>query len=110
MNTKKLIGLALVAMLFALCHPVEAQQPKKVPRIGYLTAASASAMVPRSDAFRQGLRELGYIEGKNIIIEYRFGDGKLDRLPAPAAALLRRNVDIKVTAGPAATPPAKETT
>jgi len=110
MNTKKLIGLALVAMLFALCHPVEAQQPKKVPRIGYLTAASASAMVPRANAFRQGLRELGYVEGKNIVIEYQYADGKLDRLPALAAELVRLNVDIIVSGGPAATRPAREAT
>jgi putative tryptophan/tyrosine transport system substrate-binding protein len=106
----KINALTLCAVLLALCFSVEAQQSTKIPRIGYLTAASASAMVPRSDAFRQGLRELGYIEGKNIIVEYRFGDGKLDRLPALAAELVRLNVDIIVTGGPAATRPAKEAT
>ena len=107
---KTIISFALTALLLALCVSAEAQQSAKIPRIGYLTAASASAMVSRSDAFRQGLRELGYIEGKNIIIEYRFGDGKLDRLPALAAELVRLNVDIIVTGGPAATRPAKEAT
>src|SRR5262245_14774800 len=107
---KKVTILILCAMLFALCHPVEAQQPKKVPRIGYLTAASASAMVPRANAFRQGLRELGYVEGKNIVIEYQYADGKLDRLPALAAKLVRLNVDIIVSGGPAATRPAREAT
>src|SRR5262245_11017673 len=107
---KKVTILILCAMLFALCHPVEAQQPKKVPRIGYLTAASASAMVPRANAFRQGLRELGYVEGKNIVIEYQYADGKLDRLPALAAELVRLNVDIIVSGGPAATRPAGEAT
>ena len=107
---KKVTVLILCAMLFALCHPVEAQQPKKVPRIGYLTAASASAMVPRANAFRQGLRELGYVEGKNIVIEYQYADGKLDRLPALAAELVRLNVDIIVSGGPAATRPAREAT
>jgi putative tryptophan/tyrosine transport system substrate-binding protein len=107
---RKITVLALGAMLFALCSTADAQQPKKVPRIGYLTAASASAMVPRANAFRQGLRELGYVEGKNIVIEYQYADGKLDRLPALAAELVRLNVDIIVSGGPAATRPAREAT
>ena len=59
----------------------EAQQPTKVPRIGYLTAVSLSAFAARTEAFRQGLRELGYMEGKNILIEYRYAEGKSDRCP-----------------------------
>ena len=89
---KKLIGLALSTMLFALCSlllapsfPAQAQQGKKIPRIGYLTASSLSAQSARFDAFRQGLRELGYIEGKNIVIEYRHAEGKQDRLPTLVA-------------------------
>jgi putative ABC transport system substrate-binding protein len=89
---------------------VEAQQPTKIPRIGYLVGSSLSALSPRIEAFRQGLRELGYVEGKNIIIEWRSAEGKLDRLPALAAELLRLKVDIIVTAGPSATRPAKEAT
>ena len=65
----------------------EAQQPAKVPRIGYLAATSPSATVARIEAFRQGLRELGYVEGKNIFIERRYAEGKLDHLPALAAEL-----------------------
>jgi putative tryptophan/tyrosine transport system substrate-binding protein len=106
----KILLYALPALILPTIYLVEAQQPKKVPRIGYLTAASASAMVPRANAFRQGLRELGYMEGKNILIEYQYADGKLDRLPALAAELVRLNIDIIVSGGPAATRPAREAT
>jgi putative ABC transport system substrate-binding protein len=97
-------------MLFALCWSAEAQQPTKVPRIGYLTAASLSANAGRIEAFRQGLRELGYVEGENIVIEWRSSEGKFDRLPALAAELVRLKVDIIVTSGPTPTRPAKEAT
>jgi ABC-type uncharacterized transport system substrate-binding protein len=107
---KKLIGPTLAAMLFALSFPTEAQQPTKVPRIGYLTANSPSAMAARNEAFRQGLRGLGYIEGKNMVIEYRYAEGKLDRLPALAAELVRLKVDIIVSGGSAPTGAAKEAT
>ena len=88
-------------MLFTLCLPVGAQQPKTVPRIGYLSRdlhpADSRAPSPRNlDAFRQGLRELGYIEGKNIIIEYRYSDGRNERMPALAEELVRLKVDIIV--------------
>ena len=108
--SKKVIRLAFGALLFALCFPAEAQQPTKIPRIGYLTAASLSAISARTEAFRQGLRELGYVEGKNIVIEWRSAEGKLDRLPALAAELVRLKVDVIVTAGPEATRAAKEAT
>src|SRR5438445_8205903 len=88
----------------------QAQQPKKVPRIGYLCATPASSLLARTEAFRQGLKELGYIEGKNIALEYRWAEGKFDRLPDLAAELVRLKVDVIVTCGPAATPPAKEAT
>ena len=104
----KILVYALPVLILTIIHLAEAQQAKKVPRIGYLTAASASAMVPRVNAFRQGLRELGYVEGKNILIEYQYADGKLDRLPALAAELVRLNIDIIVSGGPAATRPAEE--
>ena len=100
---KIFIHLALSAMLFALCSSAEAQQPTKVPRIGYLTGASLSAIAARIEAFRQGLRELGYVEGKNIVIEWRSAEGKLDRLPALAAELVRLKVDVIVTTGSSAT-------
>jgi putative ABC transport system substrate-binding protein len=108
--TKKIILLALCSLLLAPCSTVEAQQPTKIPRIGYLSASSASEVSFRTEPFRQGLRELGYVEGKNIVIEYRYAEGKLDRLPALAADLVRLKVDIIVTAGPSATRPAKDAT
>ena len=101
--------LVLVALL-ALGVIAEAQQPKKVPRIGFLGASSASVLAARIEAFRQGLRDLGYVEGKNIVIEWRSAEGKLDRLPALAAELVRLKVDVIVTTGPAPTRPAKEAT
>ena len=87
--SKKFIGFTLSTLLFAFCLPAQAQQPKKIPRIGYLGAASLFAIPKRIEAFRQGLRELGYVEGKNIVIEYRWAEGILDRLPALAAELVR---------------------
>ncbi len=98
---KKVIGLALGALLFALCFPAEAQQAKSVPRIGYLSRdlhpSDSRAPSPRNlEASRQGLRELGYIEGKNIIIEYRYADGRIERLPALAEELVRVKVEIIV--------------
>jgi putative tryptophan/tyrosine transport system substrate-binding protein len=110
MNKRKLGSFALSVMLFALCASAEAQQPKKVPRIGYLGATSRSINPARVEAFRQGLRELGYVEGKNIVIEYRYAEGKLDRLPALAAELVGLKVDIIVMGGPAATRSAKQAT
>jgi len=89
---------------------VQAQQPSKIPRIGFLTVSSASALAARIDAFRQGLRELGKLEGKNIFIEWRSAEGKPDRVPALAAELVRLKVDILVTGGPQSTRPAKEAT
>jgi putative tryptophan/tyrosine transport system substrate-binding protein len=106
----KVIGVALSAMLFALCASAEAQQPAKIPRIGFLGAASMSANSARIEAFRQGLRELGYVEGKNIVIEYRYADGKSDRLPALAVELVGLKVDVIISGGGGATRPAKEAT
>ena len=81
---------------FALC-PVEAQPRKS--RIGYLNASVFRGR-PRSEAFRQGLRELGYVEGKNIIIEFGYADGKFDRLPSLVSELIRLKVNVIITAGP----------
>jgi putative ABC transport system substrate-binding protein len=94
----------------ALSFPVEAQQPTKIPRIGYLSGASLSSELARIEAFRQGLRELGYVAGKNIIIEWRSAEGNFDRLPALAAELVRLKVDIIVSTGPQDTRAAKEAT
>ena len=88
----------------------DAQQPAKIPRIGFLFVSSLSSNLARANAFRQGLRELGYIEGKNIIIEWRSADGKSDRLPVIASELVHLRLDALVTAGPAATGPAKQAT
>jgi putative tryptophan/tyrosine transport system substrate-binding protein len=108
--TKHIFALSLGAMLLALCFSAAAQQPTKVPRIGYLSVSSPSAMSTRIEAFRQGLHELKYVEGKNIVIEWRSAEGKRDRLPSLAAELVRLKVDIIVTAGPPATRSAKEAT
>ena len=107
---RKIFCLALCALLFALCVSAQAQQPAKVPRIGYLTNESLSALSARTEAFRQGLRELGYVEGKNIVIEWRDAEGKLDRLNELAVELVRLRVDVIVTAGGLATRSAKEAT
>jgi putative tryptophan/tyrosine transport system substrate-binding protein len=85
------IGLTFVSVSFA-----EADQAAKIMRIGYLTANSSSVELPRIDAFRQGLRALGHIEGQNLVIEYRFTDGKFERLSDIAAELVQLNVDVLV--------------
>ena len=107
---KTVISFALCAMLFALCPSTEAQQPTKIPRIGYLGFGSPSTIPARIEAFRQGLRELGYVEGKNIFIEWRHAEGNADRLPSLAAELLRIKVDVIVTNGPYSTRAAKKAT
>jgi putative tryptophan/tyrosine transport system substrate-binding protein len=110
MNKRKLGSFALCALLLALYASVEAQQAKKIPRIGVLAGGSASADSARIEALRRGLRELGYVEGKNIVIEYEYAGGKTDRLGELAASLVRLKVEVIVTAGPAATRAAKQAT
>jgi putative ABC transport system substrate-binding protein len=105
---RKIIALALGALLFALSVSAGAQQPVKIHRIAYLSSASPSAGSYRIEAFRQGLRELGYVEGKNLVIEWRFAEGKLDRLPALMAELVRLKVDIILSASPPVTRAAKD--
>lgn len=109
---KKVTVLTLSIMLFALCLSVDAQQPTKIPRIGYLTGQSqaSSESGPNIDAFRRGLREFGYIEGNNIVIEYRGAAGQLDRMPALAAELVSLGVDVIVTTGMPAVLAAKHAT
>jgi len=97
-------------MLFALCFSADAQQPTKIPRIGFLIASSSSANSARIAAFQHGLRELGYMEGKNIVFDYRYADGKLDRLPGLIAELLGLNVEVIITGGPADTRAARKAT
>jgi putative ABC transport system substrate-binding protein len=94
-------------LLFAFSVSAEAQQPARIPRIGILSPASESFFSARDEAFRQRLRELGY-EGKNIVIEYRYAEGKGERVPELAAELVRLKVDVIVTGGPGATLAAKK--
>jgi putative ABC transport system substrate-binding protein len=105
--TKKIVFLALCSLLLVPCSSVQAQQPKKVPRIGYQSASSSGE---REEAFRQGLRELGYVEGQNIVIEWRFAQGKPDQVPRNAAELVRLKIDVIVTGGPTDTRAAKGAT
>jgi putative tryptophan/tyrosine transport system substrate-binding protein len=107
---KTFFGFALSATLFALCSSAEAQQPTKVPRIGFLNANSPSTIAARLEAFRHGLRELEYVEGKNIVVEYRWAEGKIERLPDLATELVRLKVDVIVTASSTVTRAAKEAT
>jgi putative ABC transport system substrate-binding protein len=96
---RKITVVALCAMLFALCVPAQAQQPKKVHRIGYLSGIDRAGESPRSEGIRLALRELGYIEGQNIAIEYRYAEGKPDRQPEIAAEVVRLKVDVIVVSG-----------
>ena len=96
---KKITVLTLCAMLFALCFPAQAQQAGKVPRIGFLDNSTASGSAVLVEAFRQEMSKLGWIEGKNITIEYRFAEQKLERLPELAADLVRLKVDLIVASG-----------
>jgi putative tryptophan/tyrosine transport system substrate-binding protein len=107
---RSLMLLLIVVVTVAQGISAEAQQPKKVARIGFLIAASRSAISARTDAFRQGLRELGYMEGKNIVIEWRSSEGQLDRLPALAAELVHLKVEVIVTTNSGVTRAAKEAT
>ena len=94
---KKVISVALCALLYALCFYVEAQQPAKIPRIGYVSGTGdPSNPGPYVEAFREGLRDLGYIDGKNIMIEYRGAEGNVDRMPSLVAELVQLKVDVLV--------------
>jgi putative ABC transport system substrate-binding protein len=108
--TKKIIFLALCSLLLAPCSAAEAQQPIKVPRIGFLDSSTASGSTVRLEAFRQELGKLGWTEGKNIAIEYRFAEQKLERLPELVLDFVRRQVDLVVVAGTAPALAAKNAT
>ena len=99
MRKAGVLSIVFVVVLLAPCSAVEAQQPKKVPRIGYLSSQDPASESARSEAIRLALRERGYIEGQNIAIEYRYAEGKVDRFPELAAELVRLKVDIIVVAG-----------
>ena len=106
---KTIIGLLVIFVTLVACGVVaQAQQPPKIPRIGILLGLSLSANTARIEAFRQGLGEFGYVEGKNIVIEYRAAEGKRERLPELITELVRLKVDVIVTAGPSPTRAAKE--
>jgi putative tryptophan/tyrosine transport system substrate-binding protein len=107
---KQILALSFGALLFALCAAVEAQQPGKVFRIGFLDPTTASGMAGLLETFREELIKLGWIEGKNITIEYRFAEQKNERLPELAADLVRLKVDVIVTAGAPSAIEAKKAT
>ncbi len=106
------IGLIVTLVLGLLAAPLvaDAQQAANIPRIGYLDANPLSGDTARMEAFQQGLLELGYVEGKNIVIELRSAEGKRDRLPTLAAELVHLKVDVIVTAGASTTRAAKKAT
>ncbi len=108
----KWAGVVVILVLVLGCvRMAAAQQPTKIPRIAFLGTASASVVATRVEAFREGLRELGYVEGKNIVMEYRFGEGKSNQSTTTLAVeLARSKVDVIVTAGSAGTRSAKEAT
>src|SRR5437867_9873401 len=106
----KIFVWLLAAAWLTTATPAKVQQPKKVARIGFLSALSPTVVSDRVEAFRQGLRELGYVEGKNIIIDWRYAQGKTERLPDLAAELVRLIVDVIVTGGAAVNRFAKEAT
>jgi putative ABC transport system substrate-binding protein len=110
MNRSIFVFICLLPTVVLPAVLTEAQQPTKIPRIGYLSPNSRSSNPARIEAFRQGLHELGYVEGKNIVIESRDAEGKLDRLSQLAAELVRLKVDIIVTSSPAPTRAAKQAT
>jgi putative ABC transport system substrate-binding protein len=109
--TKKFFVLALSAMLYALCSSAQAQQPAKIPRIGFLSG-SGDPNTPgfQIEAFRRGLQELGYIEGKNILVEYRYVEGKVERIPSLVAELVQLKVDVFISGNLRAIRAAKQAT
>jgi ABC-type uncharacterized transport system substrate-binding protein len=110
MKKTGLLSVLFAVVPHAVAVMVQAQQPTKIPRIGFLNATSPSAIAARLETFRQGLRELGYVEWKNIVIEHRSAEGKTDRLPELAVELVRLKVDTIFTTGPQSTRAAKEAT
>ncbi|MEX0805871.1 MAG: ABC transporter substrate-binding protein [Candidatus Binatia bacterium] len=107
---KNSFRLPLSVMLFALCTHVDAQQPTKIPRLGYLTGATPDGQSARIQAFRQGLREHGWIEGQNIVVERRYWENRAERLPALVDEFVRLKADIIVTSAGSAAQAAKKAT
>src|SRR5258705_590302 len=110
MAKKTIIVVSLVALALASVHFADAQQAKKLPVIGHLASSAASFILPRLNAFREGLRDLRYVEGKSISVEYRYAEGKLDRLPDLAAELVRLKVDLIFAIGDPGISAAKQPT
>jgi putative ABC transport system substrate-binding protein len=110
MKRKPLFFCILGAISIAVCSTAAAQQQRKIPHVGYLTISSLSSNVARNEAFRRGMQELGYVEGKNIVLEWRFGDGKVKRKNELVAEVVRHKVDVIVTSGPTMTRAAKQAT
>ena len=108
--TLKTVFWLLNTALLIISSPAQAQQPAKIPHIGYLAGAKPAAIAARTEAFRQGLRELGYIEGKNIVVEYRYAEGNAVRESELAVDLAGQKVDIIVTTGPTVTRNVKRAT
>src|SRR4030095_5703858 len=110
-QNRKLLGIVAHVIALVMCGAMAtAQQLTKVPRIGFLAATSHSANAARVEAFLQGLRDLGYVEGKNIVIEYRYAEGRAGRLSELVSELVRLKVDVIVSAGQRVTRPVKEAT
>src|ERR687897_3398855 len=107
---KRFIKLLEIFLLLAVCAAVATAQTKKTARVGYLSVVSPSADSARIEAFRQGLRELGYVENQNVLIEPRYAEGKLDRLPTLVGDLVQLNVDVIVVQGTQAAIAAKHAT
>src|SRR6516225_1089579 len=110
MNPKFFLWL-LTAIFFVSIYPAEAQQPAKIPRIGYVSATGSTSNPGRNvEAFRQGLRDLGYVEGKNIIVEYRSTEGNQERVPGFVAELIQLKVDVLIAGAVANIREAKKAT
>src|SRR5882672_11327673 len=110
MRKAGVLSILFVVVLLAVAVIAEAQQPSKVPKIGFLVGPSRSFCASRMESLQQGLHSLGYIEGKNIVIEYRYAEGKADRLPTLAAELVGLNVDVIVTSATPSVLAAKKAT
>ena len=110
MKKSAIPSILVAVILLTVAVIAGAQQTQKIPKIGVLAGASTSSSAANMNALRQGLRELGYFEGKNIVLEHRHADGKLSRLPEIAAELVRLNVDVIVASGTQSTKAAKQAT
>jgi putative tryptophan/tyrosine transport system substrate-binding protein len=108
MKKAGVLSILFVVVMLAVSVIADAQQPKKISRIGYIGSSASEQTATNTNAFRERLRELGYIEGQNITIEYRYFEGKIDRLPELAAELNRLNCDVIVTTGTEAAAAAKK--